>query len=210
MKKIAIIGSGQLGQQLAYHIYNDTKDKLVGFFDDTQPKNKFIANIPVLGGVNKIVEEFEKKSFDHVIIGIGYNHMAIREKIYNELNETIPFYTFVHSSAYVDSSSKIGQGAIIYPRCLIDQRVVIEENVLLNISSIIAHDTVIGKHSFISPSVAVAGFSKIGEQCIIGINSTIIDNISICEDVRLGGGTVVTKNIEKAGLYVGNPARLVR
>lgn len=54
------------------------------------------------------------------------------------------------------------------------------------------------------------GFVNIKEQCIIGINSIIIDNISITEGTRIGGGTVVIKNIEEKGLYVGNPARFVK
>ena len=56
----------------------------------------------------------------------------------------------------------------------------------------------------------MAGFVDIKEQCIIGINSIIIDNISITEGTRTGGGTVVIKNIEEKGLYVGNPARFIK
>ena len=55
----------------------------------------------------------------------------------------------------------------------------------------------------------MAGFVNIKVQCTIGINP-IIDNISITEETRTGGGTVVIKNIEEKGLYVGNPARFIR
>jgi acetyltransferase-like isoleucine patch superfamily enzyme len=58
--------------------------------------------------------------------------------------------------------------------------------------------------------VALAGFIKIEELCIIGINATIIDNISIVSKTQIGGGTVVIESVENKGLYVGNPHRFIR
>lgn len=210
MKRIAIIGSGHLGQQIAYHIHQDTEDQVVAFFDEYQEKTIFVNGIPVIGGNNDILNEFENTSFDEILIAIGYKHIDFKKNIFEELKDKIPFYTFVHSSVYVDSSAKIGQGSVIYPRCVIDQEVVIGENVLLNVSCSIAHNTKIGSNSFLSPSVAIAGFVNVGKQCIVGINSTIIDNINIAPKTQIGGGTVVIKHIEKSGLYVGNPARFIR
>ena len=210
MKRIAIIGSAHLGQQIAHHIHTDTEDKVVAFFDDFQPKGTIIDSISVIGGTNDVLEEYSKNSFDELLIGVGYNHMNTRKMLFEKYHNDIPFYKFIHSSCYVDPSAEIGAGTVIYPRCVIDQNVKIGNNVLINISSSIAHDTTIGTHSFISPCVSMAGFVDIKEQCIIGINSIIIDNISITEGTRTGGGTVVIKNIEEKGLYVGNPARFVR
>lgn len=210
MKRIAIIGSGHLGQQIAYHIHQDTDDKVVAFFDEFQEKGILIQSIPVKGGNNDVFAEFQKDSFDEVIIAIGYKHLDFKKEIFEELKNRIPFYTFVHSSAFVDSSAKIGQGSIVYPGCVIDQGVEIGENVLLNVSCSVAHDSKVGDNSFLSPCIAVAGFVNIGEQCIIGINTTIIDNINIVPKVQTGGGTVVINNLEQPGLYVGNPARFVR
>jgi sugar O-acyltransferase (sialic acid O-acetyltransferase NeuD family) len=210
MKRIAIIGSGHLGQQIAQHIHQDTQDKVVAFFDEFQPKEILIKNIPVIGGNNDVLLKFSEDLFDEILVAVGYKHIAFRKQIFEDLRGKIPFYTFVHSSVWVDKTAQIGQGSIIYPGCVIDQFVKIGENVLMNVSVTVAHDSEIGNHSFLSPSVAVAGFVTVGEQCIIGINATLIDNISIAAQTQIGGGTVVIKNIEQAGLYVGNPARFVR
>lgn len=210
MKRIAIIGSGHLGQQIAYHVHQDTEDQVVAFFDEFQTKATLIQNIPVIGGNSDVLKEFEIDAFDEILIAIGYKHIDFKKHIFEELKNKIPFYTFIHSSVYRDPSSNIGQGSVIYPGCIIDQEVVIGENVLVNVSCTIAHDTEIGSNSFLSPSVAIAGFVNIGEQCIVGINSTIIDNINISPKTQIGGGTVVINHIEKPGLYVGNPARFVR
>jgi UDP-3-O-[3-hydroxymyristoyl] glucosamine N-acyltransferase len=80
----------------------------------------------------------------------------------------------------------------------------------MNLGCCIAHDALIGAHTFLSPRVAIAGFVKVEEGCNLGINSTIIDNIAIAANTQIGGGSVVIKAIEKSGLYVGNPVRYVR
>ena len=210
MKRIAIIGSGHLGQQIAYHIHQDTDDKVVAFFDEYKEKDTLVDNIPVIGGNNDIEEAYKSKLFDEVLIAIGYKHLNFKKTIFDKLINRIPFYTFIHSSVYIDPSAKIGRGTVVYPGCILDQHVKIGDNVLLNIGCAIAHDSQIGSHSFLSPRVSIAGFVKVEELCILGINSTIIDNITLFAKTQLGGATVVIKNIEKAGLYVGNPARFIK
>ena len=49
----------------------------------------------------------------------------------------------------------------------------------------------------------------IGNRVSIGSNATIL-GVNICDDVVIGAGAVVTKNIEKPGVYAGNPAALLR
>jgi acetyltransferase-like isoleucine patch superfamily enzyme len=51
--------------------------------------------------------------------------------------------------------------------------------------------------------------TKIGDNVSIGSNSTILP-VSVCNDVVIGAGSVVTKDINEPGVYAGNPARLFR
>jgi len=51
--------------------------------------------------------------------------------------------------------------------------------------------------------------TRIGSRVSIGSNATILP-VDICDDVVIGAGAVVTKNIPKPGVYAGNPARLLR
>ena len=46
----------------------------------------------------------------------------------------------------------------------------------------------------------------VGDRVSIGSNATILP-ISICDDVVIGAGAVVTKDIFEPGTYAGNPAR---
>jgi acetyltransferase-like isoleucine patch superfamily enzyme len=46
----------------------------------------------------------------------------------------------------------------------------------------------------------------IGNNVCIGNNATILP-VTICDDVVIGAGAVVTRDISLSGVYVGNPAR---
>jgi acetyltransferase-like isoleucine patch superfamily enzyme len=48
--------------------------------------------------------------------------------------------------------------------------------------------------------------TKIGNRVSIGSNATILP-VRICDDVVIGAGAVVTKDIMVSGTYAGNPAR---
>jgi acetyltransferase-like isoleucine patch superfamily enzyme len=51
--------------------------------------------------------------------------------------------------------------------------------------------------------------TTIGNNVTIGANSTILP-VKISNNIVVGAGSVVTKNLSIKGIYVGNPAELIR
>jgi acetyltransferase-like isoleucine patch superfamily enzyme len=51
--------------------------------------------------------------------------------------------------------------------------------------------------------------THIGNDVSIGSNSTLLP-VKICDGAVIGAGAVVTKDITKKGIYIGNPAKLIR
>ena len=51
--------------------------------------------------------------------------------------------------------------------------------------------------------------TTISDRVSIGSGATLLP-VSICNDVVIGAGSVVTKDIDKPGIYAGNPSRLIR
>lgn len=49
--------------------------------------------------------------------------------------------------------------------------------------------------------------TSIGSRVSIGSNATLLP-VSVCDDVVIGAGAVVTKDIVQPGVYLGVPARL--
>lgn len=209
MKTLGILGFGHLGKQIANIALTDGHFDKVVFFDDFARENH-IDSFDILGGRKEILNSFRIGKFNEFIIGIGYNHLPIRKQIFDELKGKIPFANIIHSSVYRDISVKIGVGNVIYPGCVIDQNVEIKNNNIINLGCVIAHDSNIGSHNFLSPRVNLAGFVEINDLVILGIGTIVIDNLHISNNIQTGGGAVVIKNLEKTGLYVGNPTRFIR
>ena len=207
MRRLAIIGSGDLGEQIAWHAANDNQYQVVGFFDDFAEMGVARHGLPVLGKVADVRTSYANGVFDELLLAIGYKHFEQRMLIFDSLNNEIPFGRLIHSSAYVDDSVKLGRGVIIYPGCVVDMKVHINDNVLLNAGVVVAHDTTIGSHSFLSPGVKLAGFVTVGNCVSLGIGTCVIDNIHLVDFVRTGAGAVVTENLTEPGLYLGIPAR---
>lgn len=209
MKTLGILGTGHLGQQIAHFAITDGHYTKVVFFDDFTNENQ-IKGYDVVGKSATIQQKHSEGRFDELILGIGYKHLSKKKEIFDKLYQKIPFGTIVHSSCTVDSTAVVEKGSVIYPNCCLDARAVIKGNTIVNISSVISHDSIIGRHCYLSPSVAIAGFASIADTCFIGINATIIDSIKIASGIHVGAAAVVIDNLNKEGLYVGNPARFIR
>ncbi|WP_201273634.1 MULTISPECIES: acyltransferase [Helicobacter] len=60
-----------------------------------------------------------------------------------------------------------------------------------------------------APNATMWEHTRIGNRVSIGSNATILP-VSICDDVIIGAGAVITRSITQSGYYAGNPARCIR
>jgi len=96
--------------------------------------------------------------------------------------------------------------------CKIQSHSFICEMVLIDDDCFIAHGVMFINDKFLNDGPARGDKSlwsetHIGRNVSIGSNATILP-VRICDNVVIGAGSVVTKDINIPGIYVGNPARL--
>src|SRR5258705_3183807 len=120
----------------------------------------------------------------------------------------------------------IGDNSIVGPFTEIQKGVVIGNNCRIQSHSFICELVTIGKNCFIGHGVMFinddwkagnpARGNKslwtetiIGDNVSIGSNATIMP-VKICDNVIIGAGSVVTKDISQPGFYAGNPAKKLR
>ena len=68
----------------------------------------------------------------------------------------------------------------------------------------IAHNVRIGECTAIAGCVGIAGSTTIGARCMIGGQAGIIGHLSICDDVVISAGTLVSKSITRSGVYTAS------
>lgn len=50
----------------------------------------------------------------------------------------------------------------------------------------------------------------IGHDCVIGVNAIVMPGVKIGDEVVVGSGSVVTKDIPNNCIVVGNPAKIIK
>ncbi len=87
---------------------------------------------------------------------------------------------------------------------------VIEDDVKTDNLVHIGHNVRIGARTKITPMTIISGSVSIGEDCWIAPGVSIRDWRSVGNNVLVGIGSVVTKNLEDNITVVGNPARQIQ
>jgi Serine acetyltransferase len=119
----------------------------------------------------------------------------------------------IGDGSFVGPFVEIQKGSIIGKRCRIQSHSFICELVTIGDECFISHGAMFINDTFVSGSPAgkrdLWRPTKLGDRVSIGTNATILP-VTICDEVVIGAGAVVTRDITVSGIYAGNPARLLR
>ena len=84
-QRLAILGGGELGRQVAHYAKLDGRYDVVGFLDDTIQNGTIVAGIRVLGDMNDVLQLYSNNTFDSVFIGVGYDHFDFKSLLYEKI-----------------------------------------------------------------------------------------------------------------------------
>ncbi|SEA99971.1 acetyltransferase [Pedobacter hartonius] len=204
-KKIMLVGGGGhckacidvIEQANIYHIE--------GILDNINMMGATILGYKIVGDDSDIIRYINEECFFFVTIGqikSAENRIRIFQNL--KINKAIT-PNIISPRAYVSKHAELGDGNIVMHGAIVNAGVKIGNNCILNTGCTIEHDAVIGNHNHISTSATINGGSIIGDEVFIGSNATISNQINISKGSIIGSGSVVIKNIEEPGTYVGNP-----
>lgn len=118
--------------------------------------------------------------------------------------------TYVHETCWIDPTAKIGAGTFVFPFCTVASNSTIGRDCLISPYCLIGHVSTVGDGCLFNPAVTIAGSCTIEKYCKFNLRSGVIDKIFISSGTEVGAGSMVTKNIDAPGMYVGTPARRVK
>ena len=109
---------------------------------------------------------------------------------------------------------EIQKDVTIGKRCKVQSHSFICELVTIGDDCVVAHGVMFINDLFGTGGPAMGNrdlwkSTRIGNKVSIGSNATILP-VTICDNVVIGAGSVVTRDIVEPGVYAGNPARKMR
>ena len=120
----------------------------------------------------------------------------------------------IGANSFIGPFTEIQKGVLIGERCKVQSHSFICELVTIGNDCFIGHGVMFVNDLFTEGKPA--GGNKdlwkethIGNNVSIGSNATILP-VTICDNVVIGAGSVVTKDITKPGIYAGNPVKYLR
>jgi len=119
----------------------------------------------------------------------------------------------IGDNSFIGPFVEIQKGVVIGKRCRIQSHAFICELVTIGDDCFISHGAKFINDLFDegrpAPNRSLWRATKLGYHVSVGTNATVLP-VTICDGVVIGAGAVVTKDISAPGIYVGNPARLLR
>lgn len=209
LKKSVLIYGGKSTSFIISEMIDKKKFQIKFIFDPFANKVEFITKAK-FSNKKKDLKDMIKKS-KHYSVGIAREHGLARSEISKKL-ETYGLkpLNLVSESAIIDPSSKIGNGLIAMPACVVHKKVKIGKYCILNSNSCVDHESNIGDGVHIMGSAYIAGRVIIDDYATIGANATILPDIKIGKNAIIGAGAVVTKDVKSNEIVVGNPAKFLK
>ncbi len=205
--RIAFVGAGSLGEQMATHMSRAGSYEIAGWFDDAWAPGETVRGLPVFGGLDAVEKIHDEGRFDAVQLALGDQQLPLRHALWKRLEGRVPIETFVARDVSLADDAELGEGCFVYPGCVVDLRARLGPVNVLQVGCTLAHDARFDEANFLGPGVTLSGFVTVGSRCLLGVGSTVLPEVTIGDDVVVGGGAVVTRDLGEPGIYVGVPAR---
>jgi len=205
-KKICIIGAGGFGREVLCIIL----DSIVATNLQIEDIACFMVNDEnftehKIMGIEVIPQSAFVSYLYSCVVGIG--DPTTRKRVVNSLPNETKYTTIIHPSSIISKFVKIREGSIITAGVITTCNIKIGKHAHLNLQTTIGHDCLIGDFFTTAPGTNISGNCHIGECVYFGTNSSVKEGVTICDNVIIGMGGVVVKNITEEGVYIGNPLK---
>lgn len=202
-KKLIIIGTTTNARLANWYFQNDSEFQVSAF----SVNKEFISETSWLGLPVVPLEEIENLYSPNeyfAFVAVGYRKMnKIREMLYNELKSKgykLPNYISSRCSFLTDEP--IGDNNLILEDNTIQPFVKIGNNNVFWSGNHIGHDTVIHDHVTITSHVVVSGYCEILNNCFLGVNATLHNEVFLEKETLVAAGSLITKRSIEKGVYL--------
>jgi sugar O-acyltransferase (sialic acid O-acetyltransferase NeuD family) len=194
-----VVGIGGLAKQA---LSTFDKDRSLLFYVNTDVEEDEFYDHPIITSKDHLPKSFT--------FSVCIGDPKWRKNLYEELCSLGGNPLNTSGSFNIIEYPYMGNGNMFLNYVLVELGCKIGNGNLFNCYSSIFHDVEIGDFNEIMPGAKILGGAKIGSSCRIGTNSVVFPKVKICDNVVIGSGSIVRKDINEPGTYVGSPIRRIK
>jgi sugar O-acyltransferase (sialic acid O-acetyltransferase NeuD family) len=210
MKDIVIVGHGGLAREVAFLIGEINRAtptwNVLGYItSDAESVSKTVGRHTVQG-----TDEWLVKSTKEIAVAIAIGQSSRLRALHEQFrhNPKLSFPNLIHPSVTGDwERIAMGSGNIVLNNASFTTDIKLGSLNIINPGATIAHDCVLGSYNLINPGASLSGEVVLGDEILVGTGARVLQQLRLCTRSVIGAGAVVTRSIEKPGVYIGIPAR---
>jgi len=165
-----------------------------------------------IGGTS-VITRLPSADLGDVSFALGVGAGYAREEVMKELVAKVAearFPPVVHSSAYISPDSRIEDGVVVLSHAHVGPGCVLGLGAVVNTGSSLDHHSTLGEFATLSPGARTGGGVHIGNRSMVGLNSGVLEGVTVEEDSVIGALSMVNRNIPSNSVAYGNPCVVVR
>lgn len=209
---LAFYGASGLGtefRELARVINEDKKrwDDFVFIDDNPEKDGTELAGLEIM----TFQRALDTYGIDELEFIISIGEPAVKDIVFKKLQDhNCTVTNLIHPEIRIPHGVKMGVGIVVHRRSPLPPMSIIGNNVLIQAIAVTGHNLVLGDNVVISSLSFVGGDTTIGRNTYVAPHCCIRNGLTIGEDVVLGMGSVVMKDIPDRAVAYGNPCKVVR
>lgn len=207
MSGLLIVGAGGHGKVVADTACSVGRWDKIAFLDDRYPAMNRILDWPVLGKLDQA--RFFRSSYPDLAVAVGNNTRRVELlRLFEKMGFNLA--VIVHPSAFVSVHTVLEAGSVVFAQAAVNVGAMIGFGSIINTGATVDHDCILDEGVHLSPGVHVAGEVRIGRYSWLGIGSSVRETVTIGENVMVGAGAAIIKDIESDVTALGIPGRVAR
>lgn len=193
--------------------------RLIGFPESTITQEavffisqEFSGSLEIISP-NDFINSTEKENYSYFVAFTLDNDL--RKRVIDIIDSTqLDCIIYIHPTVIKYFNDKqitncIGAGSFISPYSTMLMGSTLGRHCIVETYCQISHYVNIGNNNHLHCGTMIAGKTLIGNNCTFNFRSTVVNQVTICDNIELGAMSCITKDISKPGKYVGVPARRI-
>lgn len=206
--KLVFLGAAQHAE-VAYELIDsmNSKLKVVGYFDDAEPKNSLSLKLNKLGSLFEGINYACDNNIS-VFIGVSLRHMGVRTELLKHIKKNnILMPNLFHEQCSLSKSARVGYGNMFLANSVVAAHAVVGDACVFYSNSVLEHHSVAADNVYFGPGAKTAADVKISSNVILGVNSSVLPHVSLGLNSTVGAGGVVLTDVQEGAVVIGNPAK---